>query len=87
MQGSGKCGVEGYLEPGWSERASPRRYLLRKSPQTGRSQTWDNQGRTFEAEGTENAEALRWEGRECAEASGGKEFRFFADTGEVLSRG
>lgn len=79
--------MEGYLEPGWSGRASPRRYLLRKSPQTGRSQTWDNQGRTFQAEGTENAEALRWEGRECAEAWEASSLDSLLILERVLSRG
>lgn len=41
----------------------PQEVPSKKVPQTERSQTWDNQGRTFQAEGTENAEALRWEGR------------------------
>ena len=75
MQGDGKYGVEGHLEPRWSRKASPKIYLLG-------SQNWDNQGRTFQAQGTESAEALRWESGGCAEARGGKEFRFSGGIGE-----
>lgn len=86
MQSDGKCGVK-HLEPGCSGTASPKRYLLRNSPKIGRNQTWDSQGGTFQAEGTESAEALRWEGGGYAAAWGGKEFRFSADTGEGSEQG
>lgn len=60
----------------------PERHLLRKFPLMGNSQSWDVQGRTPQAEGTESAEALGWEAGGCEEAGEAGEFGFSASTGE-----
>lgn len=49
---------------------TPQRHPRRKSRMIGRSQSWDSQGITFQAEGTENSEGLRWEGRKGVKKPG-----------------
>lgn len=69
MQGNGRCGVVGRLEPGWSGKVPSQRHPRRKSRMVRRSQSRDSQERTFQEEGTESSEGLRWEGREGVKKS------------------
>lgn len=78
-------GGGGHLEPGGVWGDHPRkRHLLRKFSLRGNSQSWDVQGRTPQAEGTESAEALgrQAEAGGCEEAGEAGEFGFSAGTGE-----